>query len=586
MSKRRTMLGWMAVAGLLLSACWGLRPDGTAQAEAPASPIGKRIESFTLPDIYGRKHSLADLEQPLVAIVFLGTECPLARLYAPRLEALRQRFEQRGVALLAVGSNSQDSLTELAAFAQRHQLRFPVLKDPGNRVADLCGAVRTPEVFVLDRQRIVRYWGRIDDQYGVGYARPQPQREDLAEALEDLLAGREVATPTTPAVGCHIGRVKTRPAQGEVTYSRQIAAIFNRRCVECHRAGQIAPFTLTSYDDTQGWGDTIVEVIRENRMPPWHASPDHGQFRNDARLTDEEKSLVYRWVENGMPEGDPNDLPEPPRFADGWRMPEPDQVVHMSDQPFTVPAEGVVDYQHFEVDPGFTEDKYLWAAEARPDNPAVVHHILVFIKPPGEEDFRKFGAIDGYAPGSPPTIYRDGAALRIPAGSKFVFEMHYTPNGSVQQDRSYVGFKFLAPDQVRTRVHQTLAANNDFRIPPEADDYQVTARQTIDRDVLLLDLTPHMHVRGKSFRYEAVYPDGTREVLLDVPRFDFNWQLTYELAEPKRLPRGTEIVCTAVFDNSEQNLANPDPSREVVWGDQTTDEMMIGFFTVIPAGRR
>jgi hypothetical protein len=300
-------------------------------------------------------------------------------------------------------------------------------------------------------------------------------------------------------------------------------------------------------------------------------------------MADEQKQLVTRWVENGMPEGDPADLPPPPKFVEGWRIPEPDQVIYMDDQPFTVPAEGVVDYQYFEVDPGFTEDKYIWAAEARPDKTEVVHQILVYIKPPGEKDFRKSGAIDGYSPGSQPTVYQDGVAMFVPAGSTFIFEMHYTPNGSTQQDRSYVGFKFLDKQQLKKRVYQVHALDTKFRIPPQTADYQVVARRAINHDVLLLKLTPHMHVRGKSFRYEAVYPNGDREILLDVPRYDFNWQLTYDLAEPKRLPKGTEIVCTAVFDNSEDNLSNPDPTKEIGWGNQSWDEMMIGFFDVIPA---
>ena len=253
---------------------------------------------------------------------------------------------------------------------------------------------------------------------------------------------------------------------GDITYANDIARIFNKRCRECHRDGQIAPFPLTSYADVQGWGETIVEVIKENRMPPWPANPAFGHFSNDARLTDKEKDLVFRWVQNGMPAGDLNDLPEPPKFAAGWRISEPDQVVYMREQPFTIPAEGVVDYQYFEVDPEFTEDKYIWAAEARPGNRSVVHHIIVYIKPPGEKKFRRVGAIDGYAPGSQPTVFRDGLARFVPAGSKFVFELHYTPNGSEQQDQSYVGFKFLDKDKVTQRVHGNLAYDSKFAIPP------------------------------------------------------------------------------------------------------------------------
>jgi len=546
-------------------------------------PIGRQIESFTLRDFYGKEHSLDDCDANLVVVAFLGTQCPLAKLYGPRIEALNQRFGGRSVAFLGINSNTQDAITQISAYARRHSLSFPILKDPANQVADQFEAVRTPEVFVLDRDRIVRYYGRVDDQYGVGYQRPEPKREDLAIALEELLAGKAVSTPVTEADGCHIGRVQKVEPHGDVTYSKHIARIFNKRCRECHRKGEIAPFPLTSFTDVQGWADTIVEVIKENRMPPWPANPAFGHFSNDARLTDEEKDLVFRWVENGMPAGDPKDLPEPPKFAAGWRIPEPDQVVYMREQPFTIPAGGVVDYQYFEVDPGFTEDKYIWAAEARPDNSSVVHHIIVYIQPPGEKKFRRRGAIDGYAPGSQPTVFENGLAKHVPAGSKFVFEMHYTPNGSEQQDRSYVGFKFLDKDKVTKPVHGNLAADTKFRIPPHARNYKVTATRKIQHDQILLNLTPHMHLRGKSFRYEAMFPDGRQEVLLDVPRYDFNWQLTYELAQPMLLPQGTKIVCTAHFDNSEDNPANPDPGKEIRWGDQSWDEMMIGFFAVVAA---
>ncbi len=575
---------WMALPLILVlcavSPAWSGEADSAPQAAMPTVP------DFSLRDCYGAMRKLSDLQgDRLTVVAFLGTECPLARLYGPRLEKLHERFADQGVAVIAINSNVQDSMTELLAYVQRHRLTFPMLKDPGNRVADQFDAHRTPEVFVLDTQRMVRYRGRIDDQYLVGgQVRPEPTREDLAVAVEELLAGKPVSTPVTEAAGCLIGRVRRTAATGSITWTKDIAPIFHQRCVECHRDGQIAPFTLGSYDDVQGWGETIVEVIRENRMPPWPANPKYGHFSNDARLSDQQKTLITQWVQNGMPEGDPADLPPAPKFAEGWRIPEPEQIVYMSDEPFDVPAEGVVDYQYFEVDPGFTEDKYVWAAEARPGNVEVVHHIIVYIKPPGSGKKRVgFGSVDGYAPGNPPTRYPEGMAMLVPAGSKFVFEMHYTPNGRAQQDRSYVGLRFRKKEDVKKRVYGNLAINRKFSIPPGAADHEVVATRRIRIDQQLLSLMPHMHLRGKSFRYEAVYPDGTREILLDVPRYDFNWQLTYELTQPKLLPRGTEIICTARYDNSADNPVNPDPEKAVGWGQQSWDEMMIGFFDVVPA---
>lgn len=550
------------------------------------SPIGRKIENFSLRDCYGKERTLDEFKQSrLVVVAYLGTECPLAKLYGPRLESLKQQFSGQGVSFIGINSNTQDSITELVAYRQRHGINFPLLKDPGNKVADAFGAVRTPEVFVLDKDRKIRYWGRIDDQYGIGIQREKPIKQDLALAITELLAGKEVSVPVTESIGCYIGRIQTEEPRGDVTYSKHIAPIFNRRCVECHRDGEIAPFPLASFTDVVGWGDTIAEVIRDQRMPPWSANPKYGHFKNDTQLSEQEKHLVYKWIENGMPEGDPSDLPEPPKFAEGWRISEPDLIISMRDKPFQVPAEGVVEYKYFTVDPGFKEDKYVVAAECRPGNRAVVHHIIAYIWPPSEKTFRKSGAVDGYSPGSPPTVSPDGLATLVPAGSKLVFEMHYTPNGSPQEDSSRVGLKFTTKDKVKKLVKGDLAVNGSFAIPAGDANHLVTARKRIRNDVMLLNLTPHMHLRGKSFRYEAEYPDGKREILLDVPRYDFNWQLTYDLAHPLLLPQDTVIHCTAYFDNSKNNPANPDPEKIVRWGDQSFEEMMIGFFDVIPADK-
>jgi hypothetical protein len=473
-------------------------------------------------------------------------------------------------------------MRELADYVHQHGIPFPMLKDVGNKVADAMGAKRTPEVFLLYRDRRVCYHGRIDDQYGVGYSRERDAEPELTRAIDELLAGKQVTTPKTDAVGCHIGRVKLVDPTGAVTFTKDIAPILNHRCVSCHREGEIAPFTLTSYDDVVGWEDTILEVIAENRMPPWTADPAHGTFANDPRLSQRERDLIQTWVDNGMPQGDPSDLPPAPEFVVGWQMGEPDEVIKMRDHAFRVPAEGVVDYQRFVVDPGWDEDKYITAAEARPDCRSVVHHILAYVIPKGGDREDLSQIIAGYAPGSPPQILDEGVAIRVEAGSKILFEMHYTPNGSEQDDLSYVGVRFTEKANVRKLLQGRIAINTKFEIPPKAANHVVTAdyKARIDED--LLNMSPHMHLRGKSFRYEAHFPDGRQEVILDVPNYDFNWQLKYELAEPLRIPKGTVIKCTAVFDNSEHNATNPDPSKPVKWGDQSFQEMMIGFMETVP----
>ena len=554
-------------------------------ADTAGTPVGKKVGNFSLPDFHGKTRSLDEFKDKLVVLAFVGTECPLAKSYAPRLRDLAAEFEKQGVAFLGVDANMQDSLTEIGTFARIHGITFPMLKDNNNELADRVGAVRTPEVFLLDKDRVVRYWGRIDDQYGfktgAGYVKPKLNHRDLADAITEVLAGKQVSTPVAKADGCFIGRVAKNKPHGEVTYSNQIARIMQNRCVECHRPGEVAPFTLASYDEVVGWAETIREVVQEGRMPPWYADPKHGHFANDSRLSDEEKQQVSTWVENGCPQGNAKDLPEPRKFVEGWRAGEPDQVVWMRDEPFTVPAEGTVDYQFFTADPGWKTDKWIQATEARPGNRAVVHHIIVFVQPKDGNDNSGRGGIGGYAPGMTPEVNPPGTAIFVPAGAKLVFQMHYTTTGTQQDDRSMVGIHFADPTTVKKMVRGGMVGDTAFKIPAGDGNFEIKAKHMFLKDTLLLNLTPHMHLRGKSFKFEAEYPDGTREVLLDVPNYDFNWQLRYYLAEPKLMPKGTRMHCTAHFDNSADNAANPDPTKVVTFGDQTWEEMMFGFYNSI-----
>jgi hypothetical protein len=367
-----------------------------------------------------------------------------------------------------------------------------------------------------------------------------------------------------------------------VTYSKHVVPILFRRCVTCHRTGEVAPFAMTSFDETVGWAETIREVVEQRRMPPWLASPEHGSFANDARLSDEELATIIRWVDAGAPEGNPADLPPLPKFAQGWRIPEPDLVLELPG-PFTVPASGTVQYQYFTIDPGFTEDTWVSAAEARPGNRSVVHHIVLLVQAPTDRPVRQTGGLGAellatFAPGMPPTILPDGLAKLVPAGSKLVFQVHYTPNGSVQTDQSKAGLVLAEPKSVRKRVQGAMAVNFQFQIPPGANEHPVKAEYRFAQDSLLVSLFPHMHLRGKSFRFDAEYPDGRRETLLDVPRYDFNWQNQYVLTEPKVMPEGTRLLCTGHFDNSAENPANPNPNVTVRFGEQTWEEMMVGYF--------
>lgn len=571
---------------LAAAACCALSIQSMVQAAEPTeipSHVGRTIKSFELQDYLGAKHSLDKYrDHKVVVVAFLGTECPLARLYASRLVELSEKFAARGVMFLGIDSNRQDSLQEIAHYARTYDIDFPILKDTGNLVADQFGALRTPEIFVLDQRREVRYWGRIDDQFGVGVQRHDVGREHLAVALEELLTGTPVSTSAVEPVGCFIGRIRKKTPTGDITYSNQVSRILQQRCVQCHREGEIAPFTLTSYEDVSGWADTIREVIDNGRMPPWHASSKYGTFANDARMPDDEKHLVREWIANGLPEGDSEDLPPARKFPDGWSIPEPDVVFTMP-KAYTVPERGVVEYQYFTLDPGFTEDRWVRASEIRPGNRAVVHHVIMYVQPPGSEPVRRSGGL-GYdflavfAPGTPPMKLQPGQAKMIPAGSKLVFQVHYTPNGTEQTDQSQVGLVFADPSDVRKLVKPAFVLNHRFEIPAGAKNHRVVAQHRFDNDSLLISLMPHMHLRGKSFQFVAVDTDGQHEILLDVPHYDFNWQNVYELAEPRIMPEGSQLICVGHFDNSAENLVNPDPTIPVRFGEQTWEEMLVGYF--------
>src|SRR5262245_5668169 len=376
------------------------------EPKAPAA--GATIANFTLPDMHRRPRSLHRFkDKKAFVVIFLGTECPLANLYVPTLAELHKEYAAKGVQFLAINSNPQDRFVSVSAHAQERDVPFPVLKDFDQRVADAFGASRTPEAFVLDAKLVIRYHGRIDDQYGIGYQRERPRQRELKTALDELLAGKPVTTSATEISGCVIGRVKRPRVAGDVTYAKQVSRILQKNCQECHRPGEIGPFSLLTYYDAKGWCDTIREVVQEERMPPWHPDSRFGHFSNDRRLSREESDTLLAWIDEGCPKGDDKDLPPPRAFVPGWKIGTPDAVYTMKEE-FKVPAAGVLPYKTFVVDPGFEEDRWIQAAEARPGNRAVVHHILVYILEDGGEIYDKDGrasTLSGWAPSDMPAIY-------------------------------------------------------------------------------------------------------------------------------------------------------------------------------------
>ncbi len=597
------------VSSLGVLTLFGLKPSWPEEHTSPASEprldanhvakvaiksvgtsvIGQTISKLHVAEPHGRDFSFTRIRgKRLTVIAFLGTECPLAKLYSARLETLAQQYRNHGLTVIGFCSNAQDSQQDVTDFVHQHALTFPVFKDTRHRVADQLKAVRTPEVFLLDHEQRVVYWGRIDDQYAIGIKKAKPQRSDLKIAIDETLAGNKVSIPIAESVGCHIGRLEIPVPTADLTFHEHIIPLLRKHCVNCHKQDNIAPFALLDYDEVAGWAPMIREVVEGERMPPWFANPNHGNFKNNARLSAAEKATLLGWIERGCPPGSLDvvadiQIEQNKPAKSNWEISEPDAVFFISNHPHTIPAQGQVDYEYFLVDPEFQEDKFLQAVQVKPGNYSVVHHALVSLVMPGNTSpgVGNCGVLINYAPGMQSTKLPAGMGIHVPAGAKFLFQMHYTPNGTQQRDRTSLGIVFADPQQVTSVVRGGAIANVGITIPPNTHDHHEVAELKIDRPVELLSLSPHMHLRGKAFRYEAFFPKGRREILLDVPKYDFNWQLRYLLEKPLPLPPGTRIRCTAWYDNSSRNPANPDSTLEIQWGDQTTDEMLIGFYSIV-----
>ena len=422
----------------------------------------------------------------------------------------------------------------------------------------------------------------------------------------------------------------------EVTFSRDVAPIFFKNCAECHRPGEAAPMSLLTFKDARPWARSIKEKVVTRVMPPWHADPHVGQFKNDRRLTDSQVATIAAWVDGGAKEGDPKDMPAMPQFVEGWRIGKPDLVLQMPEE-FTVAASGPDEYQYFQVPTNFTEDRYVQLAEARPGNRKVVHHIIAFIQTPPKdgkpqvkltkEQLEKYRAdreknsifmqegflmrmkpgipvyddgcglpnggngetldlnkelpgldlLAGYAPGMDAEIMQAGTVKKIPAGSTLLLQLHYSKvSGQVEKDRSMIGLVF-AKEPPDKHLYTHGIANTYFQIPPGAGNHKVTACWVAKDDIHIQTIMPHMHLRGKAMEVRALYPDGRSDVLLNVPNYSFSWQTVYELGKPAAIPKGTRIVVTGYFDNSTNNKYNPDSTKTVRFGDPTYDEMMIGW---------
>jgi len=391
-----------------------------------------------------------------------------------------------------------------------------------------------------------------------------------------------------------LAAASTPAAAGPPTFAKDVAPILFKNCVECHRPTGMAPMSLMTYEDARPWARAVRQRVVAREMPPWGADPHVGTFSNDPSLKQAEIDTIAAWADSGAPQGNPSDLPAAPSFADGWSIGTPDLVFTMQ-QPFTVPADGTVPYLYVTIPTNLKEDVWIRGVELRPTDRRVVHHIISTLvqgngqapdpkpKLSRDADVREIGGgLGGYVPGRLYSLYDEGVARRIPAGSNIVLQMHYTTIGKPVVDQTQIGVVLSKEPPSKLRAEGGGAIPNmGFVIPPGDPNYEVTGKTTFDRDTYLSTLYPHMHVRGKDATYSIVYPDGREEVVLRVPKYDFNWQLTYKLAEPKLIPKGSTLKVTMHYDNSRANRFNPDPTASVRWGEQTWEEMMLGYYGTI-----
>lgn len=554
---------------------------GALVALADDSALGKPLPGLEFKDIRYVSRTLEDFgDAKAYVLAFYSNTCPVAQRYAPVLESLHQEFAGQGVQFIGINVGPEDSIMDMARHALEYRMTFPVVKDAESISAKSVGATRTPEVAVLDADRVLRYRGRIDDQYRVSGVQPGSNRADLKEAIQEVLADKEVSVPVTPVDGCLITFPEdaSAPADANVTFAEHVAPILYQNCVECHRPNTAAPFSLITYEQVSGKASMIAEVVNEGRMPPWFAHPDVGTFANERSLTTAEKRTIQQWVRDGKPAGDLENLPELPAFPEEkWAIGEPDLVL-TAKEPFDIPATGYIPYQYVTFEYMFPEDTWVEGIEIMPSNPRVLHHCNMIYMLPGEEYDQSTNFLTGKVPGGGPADLKPGEAMRIKKGSVITLQIHYVTTGKPEQDTISAGFRY-AKHPIKKRIRYMIVNNDSLAIPPGAPMHEVTAEDTLDCDATMLAMFTHMHLRGRDMTFLAHLPDGETRPLLNVPNYSFDWQMTYYLEPGElKLPKGTRLECIGHFDNSAFNPFNPDPTVTVKEGPQTFEEMMYGFF--------
>jgi peroxiredoxin len=546
-----------------------------------ATPDTQVVSDFSLLDQGGRFHQLSRYATARAVVLYsYDLACPTSREGLDLIQETQRGLARQNVVFLAIDANSHDDRETLARESARAGFDIPILQDDGQLVTETLHVSRSGEAMVIDPRswRIV-YRGLL----GGG---PKREHRQLTKAVSALLEGRPITSEARAATtgGCAIaGDDRVSMKARAISYAAEVVPILRAKCLACHRQGGIGPWPMDSYERVKTWSPRMRAVLLTGRMPPWHADPLIGTFTHDRSLSVEQKRTLVRWIDAGSargPEADP--LPTiPAPQAEEWPLGKPDLVVELPPQ--EIPATGTVDYRYVHIQAPVSQDAWVRAVHIAPRNPKVMHHAIMTMEYPAVWQHAQphwHGGAGGFfatfAPGLPPMPFPPESGGFLPAGATLTFQLHYITIGEATTDVPRVALYFHArPPALEAQI--VAAFNPGFTIPPGAEDYPVEAAYVLDQAVTLNGFAPHMHFRGKRFRYEAHYPDGRREVLLSVPRYDFNWQTFYLLQVPKPVPAGTKILMNGAFDNSPQNPVNPDPSKEVRWGEQTWEEMFVGY---------
>ncbi|HXG23719.1 MAG TPA: redoxin domain-containing protein [Chthonomonadales bacterium] len=563
-----------------------------ANAAAPeGSKIGAKPANLRFRDLKGQIHSLRAPNSLPAVYLFLSTQCPVANRYTSRMIAMERVYRGQGVRFIGVNANANESAADVLHYARARGFTFPIVKDDGS-LATRLGATMTPQAVVLDREGVIRYRGRLDDNVNP----TEVKSHDLKDAIDAVLSGKPVPRAETAAFGCIIrhkplaASVKT----ATVTYTRDVAPILRQNCLVCHRKGEVAPFSLETYEQAAAWAQQIKAYTANRKMPPWKAE-SHGEFLNERRLTDRQIATLAAWADSCTPKGDPKYLLPAPKFPSGWRLGQPDAVIQMP-EPYLLEADGRDVYRCFVIPTDYPQDRYLSAIEFHPGNRTVVHHVIAYIDTRGaarkldEKDpgpgysttgggpgFAPSGFLGGWAPGNEPRLTPEGVGILLPKGADIVLEVHYHKSGKPETDLTKAGLYFCK-SPVNKRMRILPVVNLFIQIPPGAENHGEKAAMPVLQDITIFSVMPHMHLLGRSMRVYVEFPDKSEKQLVYVPDWDFNWQITYQFKEPLKIPKGSLIRLVATYDNTEKNPNNPNkPPKEVRWGEQTTDEMCLAF---------